>query len=72
MSNIDNFKQFVKNSVYVEMQNYIINNEHLFVTGKLKKFKNHILQMKNKKYIPYSIYLNDCWAMTRVLKKKGL
>ena len=66
-----NFKQFVKNSVYKEMQDYIINNEHLF-TGKYAKFKNHILRMKNKKYIPYSWYLGDCWKMTNFLGKKGI
>lgn len=66
-----NFKQFVKNSVYKEMQDYIINNEHLF-TGRYVKFKNHILRMKNKKYIPYSWYLGDCWEMTFFLVKKGI
>lgn len=66
-----NFKQFVKNTVYKEMEDYIIENEHLF-TGKSKKFKNHILRMKNKKYIPYSWYLGDCWIMTNFLVEKGI
>lgn len=66
-----NFKQFVKSSVYKEMQDYILKNEYLF-TGKSKKIKNRILRMKNKKLIPYSCYLDDCLEMTNLIHKKGI
>lgn len=67
-----NYKQFVKNTVYKEMQEYVLKNNEQFNTGKKKKFKDYLLRIKNKKLIPYSWYLKDCWQMTFFLRRKEL
>lgn len=67
-----NYKQFVKSTVYKEMQEYVLKNNEQFNTGKKKKFKDYLLRITNKKLIPYSWYLKDCWQMTFFLKKKGI
>ena len=61
-----NLKQFVTGDFYSEMFEKI---EKLFQSGQVsekcfKRFK----RLKNKKFIPYSVYLSDCSEYQKILK----